>query len=116
MTSINEFFLGQMTAGYFQLKSKVLISYSVVWYETPTTISNSQREITDFYQEKTEEEEIAELFVSKLENKIINLIIGCNISFWHIDKPYFIKLLKFFGVSTNEIPTSLTIGNAFNEF
>lgn len=47
----------------------MLISYSVVWYETPTTISNSQREITDFYQEKTEEEEKVEVFASKLEKK-----------------------------------------------
>ena len=47
----------------------MLISYRVEWYETPTTISNSQREITDFYQEKTEEEEKVEVFASKLEEK-----------------------------------------------
>ncbi|KAK8880386.1 hypothetical protein M9Y10_003057 [Tritrichomonas musculus] len=72
--------------------------------------------ITDFKQQKTEEEEEVEIFASELEKKIINMVIGCNIAFLHIDKLYFIKLLNFLGISDREIPTSYSIRRVVKAF
>ena len=62
----------------------------------------NQKCILNFTPEKVEEKQRD---VTAFQKKLIEMIIGTNMSFSQVEKPYFIELFTFLGVKETEIPT-----------
>ncbi|KAK8836057.1 hypothetical protein M9Y10_040117 [Tritrichomonas musculus] len=66
---------------------KTLVNQKCILNFTPEKVEEKQRDVTAF------------------QKKLIEMIIGTNMSFSQVEKPYFIELFTFLGVKETEIPT-----------